>query len=168
MKPLLSSQNHEHKDCYLRTKVVRDPSHSKLLPTGCPLFEAGRPGILCLIKGALEAMFHLTLKALGMVSGKGLLRAKGVTVLYPWALRPLSDAEHSTAVVYDHIPDSTITPSPPRGCPGQLRRLSPLKLSLFWLVGRIIGTLQNSPEFSEAYHCQRNTYMNPNRKCRVW
>lgn len=33
---------------------------------------------------------------------------------------------------------------------------------------RIIGTLQNSPEFSEAYHCQRNTYMNPNRKCRVW
>lgn len=33
---------------------------------------------------------------------------------------------------------------------------------------RIIGTLQNSPEFSEAYHCRRNAYMNPDRKCRVW
>lgn len=125
MKPLLSSQNHEYKDCYLCTKVVRDPSHSKPLPTGCPLSEAGRPGILCLIKGALEAMFHLTLKVLGLVSGKGLLREKGVIVLHPWALRPLSDAEHSTALVCDHVPDSTITPSLPRRCPGRLRRLSP-------------------------------------------
>lgn len=33
---------------------------------------------------------------------------------------------------------------------------------------RIIGTLQNSPEFSDAYHCRRNAYMNPDRKCRVW
>lgn len=38
----------------------------------------------------------------------------------------------------------------------------------FCLFHRIIGTLQNSREFSEAFHCPKNTYMNPEKKCRVW
>ncbi|XP_004704190.1 neprilysin [Echinops telfairi] len=33
---------------------------------------------------------------------------------------------------------------------------------------RIIGTLQNSPEFSEAFQCPKKSYMNPENKCRVW
>ncbi|XP_036610533.1 neprilysin [Trichosurus vulpecula] len=33
---------------------------------------------------------------------------------------------------------------------------------------RIIGTLQNSPEFSEVFKCRKNDYMNPQKKCRVW
>ncbi|NXS54192.1 NEP protein, partial [Brachypteracias leptosomus] len=33
---------------------------------------------------------------------------------------------------------------------------------------RVIGSLQNSPEFSEAFSCTKNNYMDPAKKCRVW
>nr|XP_022915687.1 neprilysin-4-like [Onthophagus taurus] len=33
---------------------------------------------------------------------------------------------------------------------------------------RVIGTLRNSYDFAEAYHCQPGTAMNPVGKCRVW
>ncbi|KAM9274976.1 neprilysin [Cariama cristata] len=33
---------------------------------------------------------------------------------------------------------------------------------------RVIGSLQNSPEFSEAFSCTEKNYMDPAKKCRVW
>uniref|UniRef100_A0A8C7E8G4 Neprilysin n=1 Tax=Nothoprocta perdicaria TaxID=30464 RepID=A0A8C7E8G4_NOTPE len=33
---------------------------------------------------------------------------------------------------------------------------------------RVIGSLQNSPEFSEAFSCTKTNYMDPANKCRVW
>ncbi|NXP02667.1 NEP protein, partial [Thinocorus orbignyianus] len=33
---------------------------------------------------------------------------------------------------------------------------------------RVIGSLQNSPEFAEAFSCRTTNYMDPAKKCRVW
>ncbi|XP_078060894.1 neprilysin-like isoform X2 [Mustelus asterias] len=33
---------------------------------------------------------------------------------------------------------------------------------------RVLGSLQNFEEFSNAFHCTKNDYMNPEKKCRVW
>ncbi|KAK3795896.1 hypothetical protein RRG08_040692 [Elysia crispata] len=33
---------------------------------------------------------------------------------------------------------------------------------------RVIGTLQNMPEFSEAFHCPAGSYMNRKKRCSVW
>ncbi|NXG58706.1 NEP protein, partial [Hemiprocne comata] len=33
---------------------------------------------------------------------------------------------------------------------------------------RVIGSLQNSPEFSEAFSCTKTDFMDPAKKCRVW
>ncbi|KFU94964.1 Neprilysin [Chaetura pelagica] len=33
---------------------------------------------------------------------------------------------------------------------------------------RVIGSLQNSPEFSEAFSCTNTNFMDPAKKCRVW
>ncbi|XP_056214943.1 neprilysin [Falco biarmicus] len=33
---------------------------------------------------------------------------------------------------------------------------------------RVIGSLQNSPEFSQAFSCTKTNYMDPAKKCQVW
>ncbi|CAI9741548.1 neprilysin-1-like isoform X2 [Octopus vulgaris] len=33
---------------------------------------------------------------------------------------------------------------------------------------RVIGPLQNSPEFSQVFNCKQGSYMNPEQKCTVW
>ncbi|KAM4694356.1 neprilysin-like [Discoglossus pictus] len=33
---------------------------------------------------------------------------------------------------------------------------------------RVIGTLQNFPEFSEVFSCKSDDYMNPKKKCHLW
>lgn len=33
---------------------------------------------------------------------------------------------------------------------------------------RVLGSLQNFPEFAKAFQCQKNDYMVPEKICRVW
>lgn len=35
-------------------------------------------------------------------------------------------------------------------------------------VFRVIGSLQNSEAFSKAYNCPVGSFMNPEKKCRIW
>ena len=35
-------------------------------------------------------------------------------------------------------------------------------------VYRVLGSLQNFPEFAKAFSCKENSYMVPDTVCRVW
>lgn len=39
---------------------------------------------------------------------------------------------------------------------------------VFFAIFRVVGTLQNSPDFAAAFGCKNGQYMNPDRKCYVW
>ena len=39
---------------------------------------------------------------------------------------------------------------------------------IHFLSYSVIGPLQNFDKFSEAFSCGKGTYMNPEKKCRVW
>jgi len=52
-----------------------------------------------------------------------------------------------------------------RGRPGRRVTISDTK-SLF--IFRVIGTLSNIKEFSDAFQCPTGSNMNPKKKCEVW
>uniref|UniRef100_A0A6P7G7X5 Neprilysin-2-like n=1 Tax=Diabrotica virgifera virgifera TaxID=50390 RepID=A0A6P7G7X5_DIAVI len=33
---------------------------------------------------------------------------------------------------------------------------------------RVLGSLQNSPDFAKAFHCPTGSPMNPKNKCKIW
>lgn len=33
---------------------------------------------------------------------------------------------------------------------------------------RVMGSLQNSEDFSEVFHCPKGSKMNPTKKCKIW